>query len=424
MKYIILIISAIILIFHFVNIEADFPPCFIDGGFPYTDEGWYSNAAFNGIVKNDISPSLLMPIHSIIRVPLFYFFGSSLALNRSITVLFLIATIILVGMFAYKKYGLLSSSISILYISCSWHLFAYSRIGQSEIEAMFFIMLSVILADSRRSFLSGIAISFAMLTKTSAIFSVIPIALFFYKDNKNLLMYFIAFFVAYIPIIAFSYMVYPIEFVQYFKSNFITDRSTFSLLNIYNTLIKSLSYNIQCVAIILCFLFSFNNNKKYSTVLFSMVFIFVVMLSCNVYHPNRYFLFLMLPTALMLSTFVNNLNKFQLSFLIIIILLQIVDISVYVFNPTHELRNMAYDIKVCVKKDKLCGLSANTISLATGIKSVGILSDTLLNQFEPDYYLHDMSHNPTCKYILNSKVVQIRQPYKVGNKVFVLYKLN
>ena len=100
-KILLLGVSAIFLLLHFVHLTADFPnnSPWMDWS-KYTDEGWYGDAAIRHYVtghwywKGDFNPAVALPVWPALEWLLFRFTGASLAGARALTVCVFAGTLV------------------------------------------------------------------------------------------------------------------------------------------------------------------------------------------------------------------------------------------------------------------------------------------------------------------------------------------
>lgn len=180
-----LLLVAVLLLARFVHLDADFPAGITWSGVLYTDEGWYSNAATRHVLtgewylKGDFNPAVNMPMGQLLHRASFEVFGLSLSAARFTPALAFSAAIVLVALLVRRRFGAPAALLTAALLASSYIGFAYSRLAIMEPVGMGFVALALYLADRAQgaraawwSALAGLAVSAAILTKSTMIFAV------------------------------------------------------------------------------------------------------------------------------------------------------------------------------------------------------------------------------------------------------------
>lgn len=180
-----LLLMAVLLLSRFVHLDADFPAGITWSGVLYTDEGWYSNAATRHVLtgewylEGDFNPAVNMPMGQLLHRASFELFGLSLSAARFTAALAFSAAIVLTALLVRRRFGNPAALLTALLLASSYIGFAYSRLAIMEPVGMGFVAAALYLADRAQgtraawwSALAGLAVSAAILTKSTMIFAV------------------------------------------------------------------------------------------------------------------------------------------------------------------------------------------------------------------------------------------------------------
>lgn len=180
-----LLLTAALLLLRFVHLDADFPAGITWSGVLYTDEGWYSNAATRHVLtgewylEGDFNPAVNMPMGQLLHRASFELFGLSLSAARFTPALAFSAAIVLIALLVRRRFGAPAALLTALLLASSFIGFAYSRLAIMEPVGMGFVAAALYLADRAQgaraawwSALAGLAVSAAILTKSTMIFAV------------------------------------------------------------------------------------------------------------------------------------------------------------------------------------------------------------------------------------------------------------
>ncbi len=196
-------IAALLLLYavHFLHLRADFPNFspWMDYA-KYTDEGWYGNAAIRHylfgrwFLRGDFNPAVALPIWPLIEAVVFYFTGVSLAAARAlelgILALDLLALYALIRRFAPAWAGLLAVTLAL----SSAYLYCFTRLAILEPLMLLWILSAWLLlvrlpkAGCGRALaliVTGLLLTLAILTKTTAIFLLPATAWLLYQTQRR-----------------------------------------------------------------------------------------------------------------------------------------------------------------------------------------------------------------------------------------------
>lgn len=363
-------ISALIIIIfsllRFVNIESDFPRKYIDGGFVFTDEGWYCNAAIakinTGKWQGEGFQSMpIIPVNHLIQYATMSLFGVSATTTRATVSVFFCMFITAVYLCLRKIYGSKTSLAPIVVLAASSYLFAYSRIALLEIEMLFFVTVSILFALNKKWLPAAVFTVVALLTKTTAMFCIIPIAYLLFDNRKRALYYLVSVFAVYGIYMLEVRSLFPDAFASFFGSN-VSGRAKVSILS-------SIS-NVALFDTVLFALFvaSFGLLKRNRMLNFyALLFLFgVVMIGMNGYQPNRYFAILVVPMAFVIAEGLNNSGsrlKHEVIIVAVSILFNLKPI-IDTLQPRYTMRNFCRSMS----EMKDVGPSSSTISMFNGGK--------------------------------------------------------
>ena len=203
-----LLVAAVFLSLHALHLRADFPDHspWMDWA-KYTDEGWYGDGAIRHFelghwyVRGDFNPAAALPVWPLLEAAVFRFTGVSLAAARGLTVgifgLILLASYLLLrrGRSLSGRAPSLAPAIAVLLLAVSPFCYAFTRLAILEPLLVLLTLLALIAASyatpmsgtdgaSRKTMLRdalpmlalGLLIPLMVLTKTTALFLLPPIA--------------------------------------------------------------------------------------------------------------------------------------------------------------------------------------------------------------------------------------------------------
>jgi 4-amino-4-deoxy-L-arabinose transferase-like glycosyltransferase len=310
LKYIALSILVIFTLSRFINIEADFPKRYTDGGFVLTDEGWYCNGAVSKIltgkwVGDGFQSMPIIPVNHIVQFIAMSIFGVSATVSRSVIALFFVVFIVALYFICIKLYDEKSALIAIVPIATSPVLFAYSRISLLEIEMLAFVLLSILFASYKKLIPSILFMFIALLTKPTAIFAIVPIGYIILKNcgTKKAVVSQGIIIVTYGFYLMAIHDYFPEAFSGFFKANVsgrieLSPLKAIENLSIFDVVLMSLSTTMVPIAV---------SGKKwlFPVLLFSFS---IIMVAANGYQPNRYFIIMTLPLCMIIAAGLHELK--------------------------------------------------------------------------------------------------------------------
>jgi 4-amino-4-deoxy-L-arabinose transferase-like glycosyltransferase len=368
-KTILIAVISIFCLWRLFYIDADFPRIYTDGGFVETDEGWYCNWATAKILTGKwlgegFQSMPVMPVNHVIQYVAMSIFGVSIYTARYTAALFFFALLASIYFTNRKMFGGGPALISIVPIACSSFLFAYSRIALIDIEMLAFVSLSFLAASYKKTVLSSVVMAVAILTKTSAVCFIVPLAIMlFLCDNKKVLYGIIVCVSTPAVFFLISYLMNADAVQGFFKSN-----ASSRAGNGFSTVMHN-ALRFDAASIIIASAVSVWAIKdKWIKVFSSMVFFAVAMIACNTYQPMRYFTLLYIPLSMIIAAGVKNMDfkKYAVVVLVASVILNIGTIFGIMNNLTF---NMANEIKN-FKCESVSGRMANTVTLWTKIPSI------------------------------------------------------
>lgn len=180
---------AALFLLHFPHIRADFPnhSPWMDES-KYTDEGWYANAALRHFVsghwylRGDFNPAVALPVWPLVLAGVFRWTGVSLAAARITVVAILGVNLLLIAAIVRARAPLWVALTAVSILVTNPFLYAFSRLALLEPLAIFFLLVSWLLALRLRpgsprgqtGLLAaiGVALCLLVLTKTTGLFLV------------------------------------------------------------------------------------------------------------------------------------------------------------------------------------------------------------------------------------------------------------
>lgn len=445
-------ITVIFVGLRFVNIEADFPSGTTWSTALYTDEGWHLSAAINYIVtgkwytEGDFNPAVNLPIAHCIQAITFSIFGMSLASARSTVVIFFALLVLLVFLLAVKYVDILSAVFSVFFLSINFFAFAYSRLAILEVLMTAFVLLALWFASSHTSrfnfivvTLSSILLVIATLTKSTAI-SALPALVYLSSlrgnTRKGKILWAALSTIVFIAVLSiyntFASQAYYDDFL-YFKNLTLDQRFSTSSVDIIKNFLSSIAQARRIEPLVYTFtmlsslflLICSDIFRKNILVRISLLWMFsyFLILSATSYHPSRYFLPLIVPLSLLLGTaasFLTNYLSQHAAFFVQLLIVTFIltsngyRIADYLSAPRFTFIEMAQDVQQIMADQSssdqdtiLLGNFANSISLATGVRSVNTLLSTQpiiwkIKTYSPQFYL-SLGHEPDVVSVLSKE---------------------
>lgn len=350
-------------------IDADFPRIYTDGLFCETDEGWYCNGATSKILTGKWSGEgfqsmPVMPVNHVVQYAAMSIFGISIYTARYTAVFFFFVLLVSIYFTNRKMFGGGPALISVIPIACSSFLFAYSRVALIDIEMLAFVSLSFLAASHKKTILSAVAISIAVLTKTSAICFITPLAVMMLMDSKKSAAIGTATAISILCIFfAISYSINPSVFHDFFKANAAGRAGNGFSTVMYNLL------RFDAASIILASAVSvWAVRDKWLKVFVLMAFLAVLMIACNTYQPMRYFTLLYIPLSMIMAAGLKNTN-FNRSGIVVLMTVITFNIGTVASIMQKRTFHMASEMKR-FKCESVSGRMANTVTLWTKTPSV------------------------------------------------------
>jgi 4-amino-4-deoxy-L-arabinose transferase-like glycosyltransferase len=411
-----------------IHLEADFPEGLTWSTAPYSDEGWYSNAAISYnlrgqlYLEGDFNPIVNLPLLQLVQTAVFKVFGMSLLTARFTIIgfftLMLIGVYSLIRRFSKPTAGL----IAVVLLSINFHLFSFSRLAILEIPMTSLLVISLAIAAAAdrpnpgRLLLSGLTFSLAVLTKTTALFAL-PALIFIAWDERQTFREGILFSLILLGIISaillahytWANQAYPEDYL-YFNSLNLEPRILLTVQGIGRDLLRTLWHGrvigplLYPLTLLLLpiFLFTLEKFRRNRLVIASILWMtaYVFTLSIRGYLPPRYYVTLSLPVVMLISIIaIDRLRPSRLSLLLPLVLgligaVNIYQIIDYLRSPRFSLVEAAADIKRRVESldGTLMGGMANTLSLATSLPSINSKMGTgdlkwRVNRYSPTHYV-------------------------------------
>lgn len=350
-------------------IDADFPRIYTDGRFIETDEGWYCNGATSKIITgkwagDGFQSMPIMPVNHIIQYAAMSVFGVSIYTARYTAVFSFFVLLASIYFTNRKMFGSAPALISIVPTACSSFLFVYSRIALIDIEMLAFVSSAFLAASHKKIVLSSVIISIAVLTKTSAICFIAPLAIMLLMDSKKNAVVGMATTISMLGVFfAISYSMCPLAIHDFFKANAASRAGNGFLTVVHNAL------RFDAASIIIASSVSaWAVKDKWFKVFASIVFFSVAMIACNTYQPMRYFTLLYIPLSMIVAAGIKstNFNKAGIVILAASVILNIGTIAGIMIGNTFH---MASEMKG-FKCESVSGRMANTVTLWNKIPSL------------------------------------------------------
>jgi len=430
-------------ILRLVSLDADFPGGITHSSALYSDEGWYNKPAISlqtagtWHIKDDFDQAINLPGLSVVQAVMFTLFGMSLCTARLTISLFFFGMLASLFFFLRMYSSGRAALIAITLISTNFVLFAYSRLALLEIPMLSLVSAAVLFAGlysmKRKNtylFLSILAFSWAILTKTTATFAIVVITYVLswraYENNKMDLSYFVkivalyCFGAALLVMGYYGYILlkYRSDFVQFYFLVFGKKTTALGRLlpTLRNLIEETIYFQLVLYPITILtglYLLIFKRaceNKRVLIAFFGWTVIYLIQLSTIHYHPPRYFLpvvvSLSVCAACILDQLIINAKEKASGILLIIFLACAInsvaancrkDVS-YLIHPNYSFSTMCREVRERMKSSQgearplLLGNFANTISLATGIPSINecdaaITLDERVQRFLPTHYV-------------------------------------
>lgn len=377
-------VLAVVVLFaliRLINIDADFPRIYTDGRFIETDEGWYCNSATSKILTGKwagegFQSMPVMPVNHIVQYVSMSIFGVSILTARYTAVFFFLLLLLSLYLINRKLFGPVPAMVSVVPIACSSFLFAYSRIALVDIEMVSIVSLSVLAASYKKSVVSALLLVVAILTKTSAICFVVPVAVMVYQtDKKSFLKS-----VAIGAILIATYFSMQVLFNWESVSIFLTSNGSGRIGNGFTALLYNAAKFDAATLMVAATVFPFAIKSGHFKTIIIMMLFSLAMIGFNTYQPMRYFIVLYLPISMMIAAGMEQFNgkiaagvsqfngKIAASIFVLSgsVLLNIGTISGIILNPSFNMKKSI----TAIKCDSVKGRMANTVTLWTKIPSL------------------------------------------------------
>ncbi len=434
------VLTAAIVLFtivRFVNIEADFPAGITGSGMLYTDEGWYTNAAIRHTLEGrwylegDFNPIVNMPIGQLIQAGAFSLFGMSMATARTSAAVSFVLLVIGTTCLVRRHAGALVASWIALLLAANYFLFAYSRLAILEVVMICFVVASLAIASAFRSagrlpivIGSSVVLALAVLTKSTAFFAL-PILMYLLstraREPRRKIFLATAAGLLCLAIVATYNLLashfYPEDF-SYFKDVNFDSRLVKNPLQVARGILRGIqhahviapvAYPAALLGSVVLFAVSsdFRRNLLARLCLLWLACYFGL-LGFISYHPPRYFLPLVVPVVVLfcvaLATLRRHLDRrlaltVTAGLLAASLMLNGRNILAYLLAPRFSFVEMAQDVgrridapEASGRSPVLIGNFANSISLATGIRSINSSLGTgdvewRIERYRPDYFI-------------------------------------
>lgn len=430
-----------------IHLEADFPEGLTWSSAPYSDEGWYSNAAISYELRDqlylegDFNPIVNLPLLQLVQAVMFKAFGMGLVTARLTIIGFF--GILLVGVYTLVRRFMNDTAalIALALLSVNFHLFAFSRLALLEIPMTSLLVASLALtAPSRRSnyaraaltgalhsnrrhfmrsALAGAVFSLAVLTKTTALFAL-PVLIYLSLDKNlnvprrvlTLLIMLGVLATVLIAHFAWANLSYPADY-QYFNSLNLEPRIQLTAPGIGRNLLRTLWHArvidtllyLSTLGLLPVFLLISEKFRRNRLVIASILWMmaYVLTLSMRGYLPPRYYVAMTIPIVILISsmaiTAVDRLQPRRLALLPPLLLallatVNLVQVVNYLRSPQFTLMELAADISRRVEPQggPIMGGMANTLSLATGLPSINSKMGTgdlawRVRNYSPTHYV-------------------------------------
>jgi 4-amino-4-deoxy-L-arabinose transferase-like glycosyltransferase len=429
----ILVISLIALGLRFVHLEADFPPGIDWSGDLYTDEGWYSNSAIvhqltgQWIIEGDFNPVVYLPVFQLAQGASFSLFGLSLTSARLTVVIFSILVCVMAYLLATRMAGPLAGLITLILLSTSFTLFAFSRLAILDLPMTAFTLLALLLVAPSQPrtvnvALASVALAVAALTKTTALFALPALMYLIWTGQRTWRRGLLACCAALVGIGLLLGAYYALanvwhhDVVMWFLGAEFPPRLGETAASIAWALARavwrgmvldSLVYPLALLSLPVFLIFSKRVRGNRMAVSFTIWLVFgLVALGVRGYLPPRYYLPLSAPVASLFSLMVvhvyGKLQASRWSFAPVLLIAGIVAVNLfsigrYLSSPRFSFVDMADDVRWRIYSGQgtnrlLVGNMANSITLATGIPSINSILGTRdlgwkLGRYRPGYYV-------------------------------------
>jgi 4-amino-4-deoxy-L-arabinose transferase-like glycosyltransferase len=183
LQKIFLLLTLALCLLRFAFLRADFPnhsPWMLDQA-KFTDEGWWASGAVRHFlighwqIAGDYNPSVAVPVWPLLLTAVFHATGVSLIAARAVTVLFSVATVVLVYVLVRRYASETSAALAALLLAASPFAFAFSRLAilDTVIVCEFCLLMWIAsYAGPKRLWPLiglGLVIPITLLTKTTAL---------------------------------------------------------------------------------------------------------------------------------------------------------------------------------------------------------------------------------------------------------------
>ena len=441
-----------------IHISADFPSSFTWSGFLFTDEGWHSGAAVNwSLGRGWIVPGetlinmefVAMPVGQLIKAAAFQLSAVSLASARLPIALSSIGMVGLVWVLCRRHAGSVMAATAAAVVSVNFFLFLYARVAVHDTLMVMLVVaaLAIGTAPHRRDGLllvaAGFVLALAILAKTTALYGLPVLAYAVstraqdWREKISLagtaLSSCVVFLAAYA---GFALQLFGSEFVDMHNQTIgvavITDPQTW-LRNAWSCVrearvIGPVLYPAALVLGIGSFFASgtFRRDRLVQIALVWCGAVFLVVASSS-YHPDRYFVSLAVPVAIVFAAAVMNLPNIvnrraaaiiQSALIAAIIVADGARIARHVAYPEFSFAEMGRGVARAIQDDgaplgsvMLIGVFASSVGVATGLPSVDSSSHPVIDTVSLDWKVRTHSPNYLVTLGPNPEEASVLQKY-------------
>jgi len=451
------------LLLHAVHLRADFPnhSPWMDWS-KYTDEGWYGDAAIrhfqrgNWYVPGDFNPAAALPVWPLVESIVFRFAGVSVVAARGLTVgifgLILVSVYLLVRRWQSitpgrerRRGSSLAPAIAVLLLAVSPFCYVFSRLAIIEPMLILLTLLALLAAsyaspDTPRStywwarlrwtmpiVALGVLLPLMVLTKTTALFLLPPVAWILFARAGYNVRYFAKLAVlalglgavvwtAYYGIVVRPHFLSDYKYL--FSANAYTGITSENALEVlHDTFVDGMwvgriLYPLALLAAVIVFFF--NQRLLRNPLIPSLLLWAMGYAAFLAYHDNlqpRYYLVVAIPLTVLVSTVFESIwNRRDLiaplhymGAAIAAIALAVIAVSDarqtigYVNHPEYTFANAADRIRAIIASDRahnqlVLSISGSDLSLMTGVPSICDEFGTLeladrVRQYQPGWYV-------------------------------------
>ena len=397
-----------------VHLAADFPSGFTWSGVLYTDEGWYTYGAIthhlqgHWRVDGGMNLITMMPVGQVVQATMFRLFGLSAVIARLTVALFSIALVALVVALARRYVDPLVSWAIAAILSTNFLLFAYSRLATSDVMMLTLATAAILTAVARRPrsdvaavLAAGLILAAAVLTKTNAAFGLPVLAYAISTRTQDwggrialMSLSALACVSAVALFDAFSYFFYRTDFLYLQQAAIVSRAVAGPRMLVANVraciqgaraIGPALYWGVP-VAVLLCALSSRMRQNTLARLAVVWIGAAFLMLGGIVYHPQRYFLVLIVPAAVLCGMGLTALGDLlptriatlaQGVALTVIVGVEAARIGAYLLHPEYSFAEMTRGVMEAIETDGLHGSPplivgpfGPSISLWTGLRGI------------------------------------------------------